>query len=588
MQTYELLVKERSVQPNSADMTMVRTSVGIDKVHILFDNAEWLDFGITITFGNGNTLVTQPLVVSALADDLWVAEAECVVPWEVLQDVGNVRVTLQGTDSDDRHIITAYGAPLSVEEAGDTDDGEPPEDAPTIDQYTAAMNAALEAANEASSAAEAAEDAAEAAAQAVPIATYAIAGKVKPDGNTVTIDSDGTISAVQQGYTLPTASSSRLGGVKVGNNLTIGSDGTLNASAGGSKALWHGTSDTAGAYTEKVVTCADFALSADSVIAVTFAAGHTTASALTLNVNSTGAKAIYTGGAATSSSNPLTWEPNDTLLFMYDGTGYMFLASDGASYTLPIASSSTLGGVKLGDNISANAYGTLHYELPIAGTGSGALGGVKVDNSTITIQPDGTISASGGGSSTQSDWNQEDAGEDDYIQNRPFYGTPYSTYLLYEQTFESATPTQGTEFDYQPYSLVSENVSISVDIEAGMEYLVTVGSEETVRAGASTEFTVQDSGGNTVKTIEGPYILLDGVMLIVNNASSKAAVFLYGQWGGADSVGPVTATVQENYLMPEKLLDANFISVDGDTIKVNSNGELYVDIAAVAAAISNL
>ena len=60
MQTYELLVKERSVRPNSKDMTLVRTSIGIDQVHILFDNAEWLGFPITCTFARVMTSSPSP------------------------------------------------------------------------------------------------------------------------------------------------------------------------------------------------------------------------------------------------------------------------------------------------------------------------------------------------------------------------------------------------------------------------------------------------------------------------------------------------------------------------------------------------
>ena len=136
MQTYEILVRNRAVIPNSQDMTLVRTSVGIDQVHVMFDNAEWLDFPIKITFGQGEDLVTTPLTVSLIdGSDEWVAEATVTVPYEVIDMTGPIRVTLQGTDSNGRHIITAQGSPLSVEEAGDVDEGSMPEDAPTQDEW---------------------------------------------------------------------------------------------------------------------------------------------------------------------------------------------------------------------------------------------------------------------------------------------------------------------------------------------------------------------------------------------------------------------------------------------------------------------
>lgn len=64
-------------------------------------------------------------------------------------------------------------------------------------------------------------------------------GFVKIDGSTITIDSNGVISAVGgggsgSGYVLPPASATTLGGVKVGSGLSVTADGTLSATSGGS------------------------------------------------------------------------------------------------------------------------------------------------------------------------------------------------------------------------------------------------------------------------------------------------------------------------------------------------------------------
>jgi hypothetical protein len=60
-------------------------------------------------------------------------------------------------------------------------------------------------------------------------------GIVKPDGSTVTILADGTISAVQSSYSLPIASTSTLGGVKSdGSTINITSGGVISAVGGGS------------------------------------------------------------------------------------------------------------------------------------------------------------------------------------------------------------------------------------------------------------------------------------------------------------------------------------------------------------------
>ena len=72
----------------------------------------------------------------------------------------------------------------------------------------------------------------------------------------------------------------------------------------------------------------------------------------------------------------------------------------GSDYTLPVATDSTLGGVKVdGTTITVDSNGTIHgsssYELPIASNTT--LGGVKVDGTSITINADGVISSASQG-----------------------------------------------------------------------------------------------------------------------------------------------------------------------------------------------
>jgi len=151
MRTYELLVADRTVKPNSKSMSLVRTSVGMDQVRILFDDAEWMDFPVTITFASKDDMVTQALVLAAIDGSEYVAEAYSTVPWEVIDETGKVRVTIQGTDSQGRHIITAKGSPLTVVEAGDVDAGDTPQDAPTVDEWRQAYSDAMAAVGQASS-----------------------------------------------------------------------------------------------------------------------------------------------------------------------------------------------------------------------------------------------------------------------------------------------------------------------------------------------------------------------------------------------------------------------------------------------------
>lgn len=95
-----------------------------------------------------------------------------------------------------------------------------------------------------------------------PIATTSVAGIVKPDGSTIKVTADGTISS-DAGYTLPAATNTTLGGIKVGSNLSITADGILSADA--QQVTLYSTTgqNTDGAMTQKATTDA-LALKADS------------------------------------------------------------------------------------------------------------------------------------------------------------------------------------------------------------------------------------------------------------------------------------------------------------------------------------
>lgn len=97
--------------------------------------------------------------------------------------------------------------------------------------------------------------------------------------------------------------------------------GTMSAS----KSAFYGTSSTTASTTAKVVTCADWELTAGNIIGILFSTGNT-ASAPTLNINSTGAKTIMVGSAApVSTTNVLKWSANTVVFFMYDGTYYRYI-----------------------------------------------------------------------------------------------------------------------------------------------------------------------------------------------------------------------------------------------------------------------
>ena len=86
-----------------------------------------------------------------------------------------------------------------------------------------------------------------------------------------------------------------------------------------------GTCSTAAGTAAKVVTSSGFSLASGRVITVYFSTANTVAGAITLNVNSTGAKTVYVASAATSSSNMLKWNAGMSLSFMYNGTGWVLI-----------------------------------------------------------------------------------------------------------------------------------------------------------------------------------------------------------------------------------------------------------------------
>lgn len=83
---------------------------------------------------------------------------------------------------------------------------------------------------------------------------------------------------------------------------------------------------TAGGTAAKVASHTGFVLRANSYIYLTLSTANTAASALTLNINNTGAKSIYINGAASSSSNYTL--PAGTYLVKYNGTAYYFRTDD--------------------------------------------------------------------------------------------------------------------------------------------------------------------------------------------------------------------------------------------------------------------
>ena len=159
---------------------------------------------------------------------------------------------------------------------------------------------------------------------------------------------------------------------------------------------------------EKIITTGSqsgVTLQNGSVILVRFLAGNTAEGAITFKIGNASAEAkqAYYNGSTQglpnlpSNATMLFVYANDSWIGSYVGTG----GGSGEGYTLPPASATTLGGVKIGSGINVTADGVISaeggggtpYELPAATTTT--LGGIKVGDN-LTITPDGKLSANAG------------------------------------------------------------------------------------------------------------------------------------------------------------------------------------------------
>lgn len=95
---------------------------------------------------------------------------------------------------------------------------------------------------------------------------------------------------------------------------------------------FRGTCSTAAGTAAKVVSCTGFALTQGYSISVYNTTAQTVAGALTLNVNSLGAKNIYVAGAVTSDTNRLYWSAGSTVTFVYDGTQFRVADNPGSLF----------------------------------------------------------------------------------------------------------------------------------------------------------------------------------------------------------------------------------------------------------------
>ena len=167
------------------------------------------------------------------------------------------------------------------------------------------------------------------------------------------------------------ASSSTVIGIPAGGNagqVLYKVDGSTDYSVGWTNQTQNYPSaycTTSGSTAAKKASCSLYAAQANSYLHVLIGSNNTSASALTLNVNSEGAKPIYINGTASSSTNYTL--PKGTYIVFYDGTNYYF-RTDGkiqAPNGTLVQTNSTAGLLKNDGTIDTTSYGT--YSKPSGG-----------------------------------------------------------------------------------------------------------------------------------------------------------------------------------------------------------------------------
>jgi len=157
-----------------------------------------------------------------------------------------------------------------------------------------------------------------------------------------------------------------------------------------------GYCDTSSSTRDKVVTCTDYAATANSYIMILMKNANsysTNNSTIRLNINGNGNKTVYINGVSSSSSSNKTLPAGSYLVF-YDGTNYYF-RTDGKITGNITGDAATVNGKTVGVNVPANAVFTDTTYSVMGASGSSHASGLTPDTpstagTTKYLREDGT------------------------------------------------------------------------------------------------------------------------------------------------------------------------------------------------------
>ena len=359
----------------------------------------------------------------------------------------------------------------------------------------------------------------------LPIATNTTLGVVKIDGSTITIDDNGVISASNggaNGYILPTASTSQLGGVKIdGSTITIDNG---------------------------VIRSLQYSLPIASSLQLggVFISETNGINIVNGNIGLVPASSTQLGGVKVDGS---TITINNGVISATGGTG---------GYTLPPATTLALGGVMILNSTISGIVNT-NGSISLATASSTQLGGVKIDGSTITINGNGQLQATGGGgngyilpiASTSQLGGVKIDGSTITINGNGQLQT--STYTL---PFASNTQLGGV--------VIPNQITSGITNSNGFIGLAT--ASNTQIGGVKIDgLTIQSSNGvisaplPTASTSQLGGVKIDGSTITINGNGQLQAT----GGGGNGYILPIASTTQ-----------LGGIKIDGTTISFNGNGQL--------------
>lgn len=229
----------------------------------------------------------------------------------------------------------------------------------------------------------------------IPKATVSSLGLIQVGAN-LAIDANGVLSATSQPLTPATATT--LGGVKIGAGINVTADGTISSGivqgilsvnsvgTGNTLVADNGTTNSQ-AKIKSLAAGSNITISAPDANTLSIAAtvpvqsvnglaGNITIQASDNN-SATGTSLIADSGGTTGNIKLRTLVAGTGISISSDISGNLLVASSGG-YTLPPATTSTLGGVIVGSNLAVDGSGVLSYTMPAATTTT--IGGVVVGN----------------------------------------------------------------------------------------------------------------------------------------------------------------------------------------------------------------